>query len=1209
MTPTCPKCGSTMLLRTAHKGKNAGGKFYGCSRWRSDGKGCTGTMPIEGESSNVGNTEHSTTESPFSKTDISSFPRTLIARSKHPDLQSRFIESVAVPSPLLDKIRSENLPEYALLQYSQWRLDYPFKAPIVTEPIRQILAVAQKILTRGRITLCSPTLEKKLSAHFTCDLETALTGPTENYLGVPNINSFSSNHWFDDTTVCLEKRFYSEILPEVLGEGWFQWVHPQVEISSLLSDNTQSQLSGRVDFLLCYPGQPPVIIEIDGDQHDPHLKADTQRDALLANAGYRVLPRLKPKDLSASIVSLMLSQFINTTLRIPKGADSANVSHKTIQAIKLAHQIQIAILQALESGFLDPLKSSTWTLDSDLNQIGFFSEQDSNFVIEAALNDLLDVLRTLGRLYKVDLCDGKPAIRKPRKKNISLFLSFTNRFDGTTPTFLIQNVFFPRHITNELASSAPIRLSEPPKVDIEFFLNYIFRKESLWEGQFDAISRTLEGKDSIVLLPTGAGKSIAFQLAGLLLPGRSVVIEPIISLMDDQIDNLQNIGIDRCIAITSQITDVNARQQAIKLFGQGEYLFAYVAPERFQMVAFRESLRSLTVHTPISLIAIDEAHCVSEWGHDFRTSYLNIGRTTRDYCESQGHIPPLLALTGTASRGVLKDVKRELQIRDFEAIITPKSFDRSELTFEIVKSTSNEKGAKLLGYLGKALPGKFSVSSATFFQTRDSRTYSGLVFCPHVNGNFGVVTQADEIRKALGISTSYYSGTEPKNVSKSGFGLIKQETARQFKRNLIPLLVATKAFGMGIDKPNIRYTIHFGIPNSIESFYQEAGRAGRDREPAQCCILVSIDDLERAKQLLSPNTSAEAVRRQIKEIKWDDADDVTRALAFQSNAFPGVEEEKAKTVSVLDQIENVKTKSNQAFITKKGQNRSDVEKGFHRLFILGVVDDYTINYANNEFTLRITGASKQDIIESYERFVRGYSQDRAIQERQKSEKHIDFEHNQFIHYVIGLLISFVYDVIEKGRRRALYEMMQVTTEHKSDKAIRKRILDYLEATQYSEELEMIVNGMYAGLAQVKITFEKIRSPNDASELRGQVSRYLESYPDHPGLLLLRALSEIKTKDGNEQVTFENFTSAVFSAIDNYGITKPLLFEIVVWGIKQVFTTNCKLADELMLRMLVRFPERELTRLFVREFEVSLATKPAWLLIHQHVKSSMEILNP
>lgn len=169
--------------------------------------------------------------------------------------------------------------------------------------------------------------------------------------------------------------------------------------------------------------------------------------------------------------------------------------------------------------------------------------------------------------------------------------------------------------------------------------------------------------------------------------------------MEDQIDNLAMIGIDRCIPITSQIIDSSDRMRALELFGQGEYLFAYVAPERFQTNEFRESLRALTVHTPIALIVVDEAHCVSEWEHDFRTAYLNIGRTSRKYCESNGIVPPLIALTGTASRAVLKDVQRELLKDDFDAIVTPKSFDRPELKFRVIHSTSQEKAARLKGYL------------------------------------------------------------------------------------------------------------------------------------------------------------------------------------------------------------------------------------------------------------------------------------------------------------------------------------------------------------------------------------------------------------------------------------------------------------------------------------------------------------------------------
>ena len=193
-----------------------------------------------------------------------------------------------------------------------------------------------------------------------------------------------------------------------------------------------------------------------------------------------------------------------------------------------------------------------------------------------------------------------------------------------------------------------------------------------------------------MLLPTGAGKSMAFQLASMLMPGICLVVAPLVSLIEDQLDNLRGVGIDRAVGITRRLSP-KEKQAALRCLGRGSYVFCYVAPERLQMDDFREALRAITAGSSISLIAIDEAHCVSEWGHDFRTSYLNVARNARRFCERDRIVPPLLGLTGTASRSVLKDVQHELGIEDFGAVITPRSFDREELDFRVIPCRSSEK--------------------------------------------------------------------------------------------------------------------------------------------------------------------------------------------------------------------------------------------------------------------------------------------------------------------------------------------------------------------------------------------------------------------------------------------------------------------------------------------------------------------------------------
>jgi len=1192
----CPKCGSSMVLRTAKRGPNAGGKFYGCSRYPK----CKATVPFEPVapgSEEVPEKEKRSLTETF-------FPRTLIARERFQNYRTRFFETAAISEDLMERLASEYIEEEILKAFSQWRIDFPVEESKFTLSERQcqIISVLEKILLRGRIMLPSPQLEEEFKEIFLKTSKTESSLLLIESLVFKGYQKSQKYLWLDSKE---ENIFYEDILSKFLGENYKQFVLPQAELSSLLPPNVNTTGRQRTDFAIFHPRlEEKIIVEIDGEQHKGHIESDKERDRTLQEYGYTVI-RIQADEIQkggGGQLSFLRSKLSPIEKKFDENVASPhNEIIKFIHSLKLAHQIQIVLLQAIQSGFLNLEDAGSGHIITDLDEIGLFDKKEALSILKKSVVDFVELLENLSELYSVKLRAKEPIYGLFSEYTVDksangIYISFSDKFTSNLPAFHIQNIYFPFHIANSSFPSVPLieGLKKPEEKDLEYFLQYLFRKPYFWEGQYDGIIRALQGKDAFLLLPTGAGKSLVYQLASLLLPGRTVVIDPIISLMEDQIDNLAMIGINRTIAITSQIADSQDRLRALQLFGQGEYLFVYIAPERFQTIEFRESLRTLTVHTPIALIVVDEAHCVSEWGHDFRTSYLNIGRTSRNYCESNGKVPPLLALTGTASRVVLKDVQRELQIEDFDAIITPKSFDRPEIKFRVIYSISQEKTARLKGYLGQMLPSLFNTTTSSLYQTRGKETYSGLVFCPHVSGEFGVERVEDDIRKDLGIHTAIYSGQEPKGWNPGQYRYHKQRVTKEFKRNKIPLLVCTKAFGMGIDKPNIRYTIHFGIPPSIESFYQEAGRAGRNRKSAYSCIIVSNDDPERSKKLLNPNTKVEEIVEIVKNVAWEENDDITRVLYFHTNAFRGIAQERQDVEEALRHLGDISKKGVKS-LTLPNFERNIVEKALHRLLLIGVVSDYTIDYSRDEFTVKLSGASKEEILETYGKYVASYLYSRKQTEIEKASRLLYLSLPEFIMEMVGLLVHFIYDVIERGRRRALYEMLLACTDSPTDSGIRQRILRYLEATEYSENLEQIINEKTAGIAKTKDVFGIVRSPNEAAELRGQVSRYLESYPDHPGLLMLRCLSEMFSRDKNNDVVRQNFIASISSALKNYGLSNDIVFDFAAWAVSNIARQNRRLAKELISE-LTKSSNRFLVRMLIEKLPVELTEIPAWFLL-------------
>ncbi|HEY2375365.1 MAG TPA: ATP-dependent DNA helicase RecQ [Gemmatimonadaceae bacterium] len=318
-------------------------------------------------------------------------------------------------------------------------------------------------------------------------------------------------------------------------------------------------------------------------------------------------------------------------------------------------------------------------------------------------------------------------------------------------------------------------------------------------GQMQAVESVLLGQDTLVVLPTGGGKSICYQVPALMLPHLTVVISPLISLMKDQVDALTRRGLPATFVNSSltatQVADRLARAQ------RGEFKLLYVAPERFDVGSTAERLKS----TGVSLLAVDEAHCISEWGHDFRPSYLRIAKVR----ERLGW-PPVVALTATATPHVRTDIVRQLKLESARTIIT--GFDRRNLRYHVVATrTEQEKDEALVGILRQS-PGLAVVYAST------RRTVERIT---------------NVLNDARIAAVAYHAGLDDAN---------RREVQDAFMKERVRVIVATNAFGMGIDKPNVRLVAHYAMPGTLEAYYQEAGRAGRDGEHADCFLLHSFQD-------------------------------------------------------------------------------------------------------------------------------------------------------------------------------------------------------------------------------------------------------------------------------------------------------------------------------------------------------------------------------
>ena len=364
-------------------------------------------------------------------------------------------------------------------------------------------------------------------------------------------------------------------------------------------------------------------------------------------------------------------------------------------------------------------------------------------------------------------------------------------------------------------------------MDAREALKVYFGYESYKPGQEEIINAILTGKDVLAIMPTGSGKSICYQIPALLLPGITIVISPLISLMQDQVKALNEAGIKagyiNSSLTESQISTVYARAL------EGAYKILYVAPERLESYEFT----NFAGKVGISMVTVDEAHCISQWGQDFRPSYLKIV----DFIDGMGKRPIVSAFTATATEDVKNDISCVLKLKEPKIVVT--GFDRENLYFDV--ETIKKKDDYVLEYI------------------RNHPEDSGIIYCATRKN----VDALYELLSNAGVQVArYHAGMNSED---------RKESQNDFIYDRSPVIIATNAFGMGIDKSNVRFVIHYNMPQSMENYYQEAGRAGRDGEPSHCILLFSAQDIMINKFLLDHKDFTDIPYEDIDLIRQRDA--------------------------------------------------------------------------------------------------------------------------------------------------------------------------------------------------------------------------------------------------------------------------------------------------------------------------------------------------
>ena len=926
-----------------------------------------------------------------------------------------------------------------------------------------------------------------------------------------------------------ERRLLQKLVAE-FGGKIINFLYPQASLTDVLPRDMADEFTGqRADFLIVFPNGRGLVLE-PGDHEGADQKGrDTSRDKAFADLGFSTLrPRNRQLDAPALYASIRTKFNELGVTEYLAGGDPT--SQRQLDASYLF--LLPALVARVEHVLADFMLRRN-LITSESLELGVF-ERDL-VAAEWAILSFLERLERIRALYGLNLrvpdlelkvarnpsyaCgDLAPLHAELEERNCRVYTAPPGR-DFDRCDLVLDISAKANRLTAPFTCTAPnracLRATHPHRRPVRFsyqsrprsivldkkaedltrsFLRDFFRKRELRPGQYPILANSLAQKPTIGLLPTSAGKSICYQLASLLTPGTTLVVDPIVALMSDQLQGLAEFyRIDRVAAwhAGSEIRDSEAPRVL------SENVIAFVTPERLLRPGFRKALRSLSaLDVYVNYAVIDEAHCVSMWGHDFRPSYLSLDRNFREYCSFQGRRPVTLALTGTASQLVLIDLKRELNIEDLDAIVRPKTFDREELNFRIVRCGNDQK-EETLRLVMERIASQLGVRNAM-------NEAWGIVFAYRPNevwrlfGRF-VGSASESVRTVLAgdrnreICYGMYSGGRPKDsgFTQKDWDRYKKLTLEAFKRGDIRMLFGNTAVSVGIDSERLNYVVNYRMPQSLEAYYQQCGRAGRNGQQSECVLIFSDDRPEATQQWLARD-SERMPRR---------SDDLGTVSFFHEGSFPGREVDANGAFEILKVIfQDQRDASGRTLV---GQQNDRTEKYVAYWLILGVVEDYEVSggFSSTQYHIRHHPVIRQymetrddaglesHFVSQLHRYLSRYRPtaladiQRALDER--SEERLSRR-------VIGFLIDFIYDQMAYQRREAIRTMVEFCTEEDSEpERIRARIKAYFDTSEKFSEKLMAMSEEVAQVSLVAEVIELVEGFDDIEHLYWETRRLLD----------------------------------------------------------------------------------------------------------------------